>query len=193
MHERQLLYSLEKKGRPNNEVRHLILDLTKGSGAAVLSQFTNAVETQIATGTQYEMNQQADALAQEWVAREGFAFPRKNDAPVCDTLKNTVALAISMGYRTVYDSRFKAQKIGDLRGGANFLGEVPLNKWPGLTPKNGGGYVYAFNFTTISACPTLPAHINVEIRADNISAVSQAIEMLKSVGPHVDFILGGNV
>ena len=92
MRTHHIQYTLKKQ----DEVRHLLIDLTAGAGAASLSELTNAVETPIATGTQSQMEEKARALAQDWAANEGFEFP-KEDQPVFDSLKNTITLAALMG------------------------------------------------------------------------------------------------
>ncbi|MGD0790138.1 MAG: hypothetical protein ABR920_00080 [Terriglobales bacterium] len=181
-----ILHTLEKKGSPRNEVRHLLIDLANGSGAAILSQVTNAVETHVATGTQFEMGQRADALAQDWTANEGFKSSPQ-DQRVFDSLKNTAALAMAMGYTIVYDPRFK--------NGRQLLGEVPLNQWPGMTPKNGGGYEYAFDRGWIFAEPTLPPNHgrNLQYRTNEefLAVMKIILELKASVGDSGKFPLGG--
>lgn len=181
----QILHTL-KKEIPGKEVRHLVLNLENGPGAAILSQLSNAVETPIATGTQYEMGQKANAVAEEWRANEEFNYTSDHQL-VFDSLKNTVALAALMGHTFVYDARYKSQR--------DLIGEVPLSQWPGLAPKNGGGYLYAFDGMTIIAEPTLPANhgIKMEFKTsqETLAVLKKVAELRDTVGPRVEFLLGG--
>jgi hypothetical protein len=186
MNPRHILHTLKKRGA-GKEVRHLLMDLTNGSGAAVLSQLVHGVETHIATGTEYEMGQKADALARDWVANEEFEYA-PDDQPVFDSLKNTIALAAMMGHTFVYDSRYKSSR--------NLIGEVPLTQWPGMTARNGGGYVYAFDGMKIIAEPTLPSNhgINMGFKTakETTTSLRKIAALRETVGPRVEFLLGGD-
>jgi hypothetical protein len=178
MKARHILRTLTKQ----NEIRHLLLDVTAGAGAAKLSQLIAAIETPIATGTQFEMEKRAGELAQVWADKEGFEFKSEKDR-VFDSLKNTVALAMFMGYRDVQDERYK-----HLTGPPFNIGICPLNQWPGMAPKN---YVYAFTGTTIYAVPWAPP-IAPQTHKETMEALRQTIAFQESVGPLVEFVLGGD-
>ena len=180
---RHILHTLTKQS-PNNEVRHLVLHLVNGSHETILSQITNCAETKIATGTEYDMRQEAITLAQTWATEEGFVFPREG-VPVFDSLKNTVALAVIMGHTLVYDPNLAAQ---------NVTGAVPLTRWPGMTAKNGGGYEYAYDGLKIIARPTLPPGHGLDMaptKAEFIAVMQKATALLATVGPMREFLLGG--
>lgn len=186
MSARQIVHTLKKDG-PAKEVRHLLLNLENGPGAATLSQLINAIETPIAAGTQYEMGQKADEVAEVWRANEEFKYTSDN-SPAFDSLKNTIALAALMGHTFVYDARYKSQR--------DLIGEVPLSQWPGMTPKNGGGYLYAFDGMKIIAEPTLPPNhgISMEFKTpqQTLTVMKKIAELRDTVGPRVEFLLGGD-
>src|SRR5258708_6517678 len=163
-----ILHTL-KKEIPGKEVRHLLLDLKDGPGAAILSSLSNAVETPIAIGTQYEMEQRADALAEDWRGNEEFKYS-SDDQPAFDSLKNTIALAELMGHTFVYDSRYKSKR--------DLIGEVPLAQWPGIAPKSGGGYVYGFDGMKIIAETILPPYHGIKME---FKAPEETIAIFKKV------------
>jgi hypothetical protein len=122
---------------PQREVRHLLIHLEGGPSATSLSQLISGVETHVATGTEYEMHQGAEALVKKW-NDEGFRLQRKNE-PVFEPLKHTIALAMRMGYTTVYDDKYRNNNLTDPKK-RNLLGVVPLTEWSGVLPKSGGDY-----------------------------------------------------
>jgi hypothetical protein len=146
-----------------------------------LSQFTFDSEKAIGTGTEFEMRTQADALAQEWSEKDGFkAHP--DDHLVFEPLKNIIALAAIMGFAFVYSKK-------------NFPATVPLSKWPGMAPKNGGGYEYALDLMRIHARPTPPPHslgAQPEDPKDDPAFFAKYVALLKTVGESDEFILGGD-
>lgn len=147
MHDYPTLHTLLKdvtKTSPH-QVRHLVIVPVDGSKVTVLLQLISGTQTEIATGTEYEMCQKADTVMQEW-AGEGFRFQRERE-PAYEDLKSAVTLAMLMGYKVVYDPTY-----ADVRR-MNLMGTVPLAKWPGRSGKNGGGYQYAFTGTTLLASP----------------------------------------
>jgi hypothetical protein len=148
-------------------------------------QLISGAQTEIATGTEYEMGQKADEVMQKW-AGEGFRYQRERE-PVYEDLKSTVALAMLMGYKVVYDPTYV-----DMRR-MNLTGAVPLAKWPGRSGKNGGGYQYAFTGTTLLASPTLPPGHGINMAPSTeefIQTMRQATELQKTVGPFAEVILG---
>lgn len=179
--------TLEKA--PGNEVRHLLIDLVDGAHETNLVQLSDGFETPIATGTLHEMRQKADALVQLWISNEGFKRPKQKFS--FEPLERAVALAMKMGFTRLYDSEH--EKFDPPRS-FNLTGAVPLGTWPGMTPKNGGGYLYALDQTILRARPTLPPNheLNVvpsdpkEVRAYWIKLKA----FLDTVGPFREFRLG---
>src|SRR5208282_4019908 len=131
---RNIVHTLKKA----SEVRHLLLDVTAGAGAAKLSKLVKSVETAIDTGTQYEMEQQAHVLAKDWIDNEGFRFRLEENEHVFDSLENTLALVTYLGFKYVQDARYQNFTPGQRPN----LGICPLDQWPGMKPKD---YMYAFN------------------------------------------------
>jgi len=120
------LYTLDK----GSTVRHLLIE-GDNAGAKTLSKLENGFRTVVATGTHYEMDQQALALIQEWCQKEGFGW-RSDDAPVWESLREIVALAKLMGHTSVRDVRYITAP------------GVPLDHWQGCKDKNGDDYQYAY-------------------------------------------------
>ena len=89
----------------------------------------------------------------------------------------------------VYDERFK-----DLRQG-NLTGAVPLAKWPGMAPKNGGGYVYALDDMRLYAQPTLPTGSELLVAPSDGKDFAAYFLKVKAaqdeVGPFKEFHLDG--
>ena len=170
---------------PENEVRHLLIYPVDAPREMKLVQLSGAAETPLATGTEYEMRQKANALVQLWAA-EGF----KQQDKVFETLERTVALAMRLGFRIVWDPRF--QKMD--RPPLNPTGAVPLEQWPGMTAKNGGGYVYALDQVQIHARPTLPPGHNLGVAPSDpkefAAFMLKATALLETVGPFAEFRLG---
>jgi hypothetical protein len=176
---------------PGKEVRHLLIDLVDGTRETKLVQLSAGVETTIAIGTQFEMDQKADELTKLWITSHGFKLQPKN-TPVGERLYRTIALAIRMGYTIVYDPDFK--KID--RPPFNLTGAVPLRKWPGMTPKNGGGYLYALDQMRFHAYPTLASSLIPNELAgdpkDFLTYFAKINDLLKTVGPSREFLLAGD-
>lgn len=172
-------------------MRHLLIDLVDGAHETNLVRLSDGLETPIATGTQYEMQQKADALVQLWITNEGFKLP-PNDKPVFEPLERTVALAMRMGFTIVWDPRFRKLDRPPL----NPTGAVPLATWPGLTPENGGGYEYAFDQMRLHARPTLPPGHELGIAPSDpkefAAFVLKATALLDAVGPRGEFLLGAD-
>jgi len=169
-----------------HEVRHLLIHPVNGPKLTTLSQLVSGVQTEIAKGTQGEMDGQADALMREW-AREGFR-PKADREPVYEELGSTIKLAALMGYRVVYDP--ERRDVG--RG--NLTGAVTLAQWRGRSGKNGGGYQYAFTGSTIFAVPTLPPGHGINMtpasNEETVQVLQQSAKLLKTVGPSYEFVLG---
>jgi hypothetical protein len=182
MGRRRILYTLKNRD-DEKQIRHLLLQSIDDARVRSLSEMVNGVETQIAEGTKYEMEQKA----QEYITAGKYRIAR-DDEKVFEPLGNTVALAKACGFKTIYDGRYKKLP--------NALGEVPLDIWPGLTGKNGGGYEYAFDAMKILARPTLPPNHGLNMRPktkeEYVEVMRKSIEILKTVGPAAEFILGGN-
>jgi hypothetical protein len=180
---KRILYTVKHK-QDEEEVRHLLLDSIDGAHTVVFSEMANGVETELARGTQYEM----EGKARERISSGNFqATP--DDEKVFEALRNTVALASACGYRTVYDGRNKSA--------LNIVGQVPLSEWRGMEGKNGGGYEYALDGMKILARPTLPPNHGLNMKpATNqecLEVIREASKILESVGPAVEFVLGGHV
>jgi len=126
------------------------------------------------------------------VTRDGFKR-RPSDDPVFEPLERTISLARKMGYTIIYDPR--SRNLNPTGGRLNLTGAVPLTQWKGMTPKGGGGYVYALDGMRILARPTLPAHhgLNMSPTREEVPAVLlRAAKALNAVGPFAEFILGGD-
>jgi hypothetical protein len=187
MNDHPTLHTMIKDMTKNSphQVRHLIVVPVDGSKVTLLMQLISGTQTEIATGTEYEMGQKADSVMQEW-AKEGFRYQRERE-PAYEDLKSAVTLAMLMGYKVVYDPTYV-----DVRR-MNLTGAVPLAKWPGRYGKNGGGYQYAFTGTTILASPTLPPGHGINMAPSTeefIKTMRQTIELQKTVGSLVELVLG---
>jgi hypothetical protein len=187
MHDYPTLHTMIKDATRNSphQVRHLIIVPVDGSRVTILMQLISGTETEIATGTEYEMGQKADTVMQEW-AKEGFRYQRERE-PAYEDLKSTVTLAMLMGYEVVFDPAY-----ADMRR-LNPMGRIPLPQWPGRSGKNGGGYQYAFTGTTILASPTLPPGHGINMAPSTeefIQTMGKVIALQKTVGPLAELILG---
>jgi len=131
-------------------VRHLLVFFVDGSRETQLIQICDGVESLVLTGTEFETRQKADALIQQWVTQENFIRPR--DGFAFEPLERTISLAKRMGFKIVYDERFKSMTLPN----PNLTGAAALSAWPGMTPSNGGGYLYALDQMRLHARPTLP-------------------------------------
>jgi len=187
MHDYATLHTMVKDATETSphQVRHRVIVPVDGPKVTVLMQLISGAQTEIGTGTEYEMGQKADAVMQEW-ADEGFRFQRERE-PVYESLQSAVTLAMLMGYKIVYDPI-----CADVRR-MNLTGAVPLAKWLGRSGKNGGGYQYAFTGTTLLASPTLPPGHGINTAPSTeefIQTMRQVIELQKTVGSLVEFVLG---
>ena len=175
---------------PVKSVRHLLILFVDGSRETQLVQICDGVETIILTGTEYEARQKADSLIEGWVTQEGFARPREGYA--FEPLGRTISLARKMGFTVVYDERFKNIKWPN----PNFTGAAALSSWPGMSPKNGGGYLYALDQMRLHARPTLPlSYVPVEAPTEGREFAAFLLKhkaLLDSVGPLREFILAGD-
>lgn len=167
-----------------HEVRHLLIRSLDGSH--VLTQIISGSKTEISTGTEYEMEQNAEALMDQW-AQEGFRLPRKNEQ-AWESLEAVVTLLALMGYKVVFDPDCR-----DLRKG-NATGAVPLKQWPGKQGKNGTGYEYAFTGSTLIAQPMLPPGHRINLEPSNseefIRTMQEVITLKKTVGQFYELVLG---
>jgi hypothetical protein len=174
-----------------NEVRHLLIYLVDGARETRLDQLSAGSETAIATGTQYEMEQKADALAQLWITNEGFKR-QPQDEFVFEPLERTVALAMKMGFTIVFDPSYTKMD----RPHFNLTGAVPLSTWRGMTPKNGGGYAYALDQMRLHARPTLPPNHELNVGPSDPKEfpayLVKVSAFLKTVGPFAEFTLAGD-
>jgi hypothetical protein len=111
--------------------------------------------------------------------------------PEFGSLQDAVAQAIADGHKVVYDQRFKNIRV------RNLTGAVTLSRWPGLAGKNGGGYEYAYTGLTIRARPTLPPNHGLNMQPkdspETLDVMRRAAKILDSVGPAVEFVLGGEL
>jgi hypothetical protein len=148
-HEKPWLYmSLIK----DQQARHLLLIFHNGSADTELVLMKDGVASSLAHGTEYETKEQAEAIAQIWIEDERFARVAR-DKFVWEPLAQTIALARKLGFTGVYDRR----SIKTTWPNPNFTGEVPLSSWLGMTPKNGGRYLYALDQMRLHCRPALPA------------------------------------
>ncbi len=174
--------------KANGDALYLITESVDGSRVTKLSQMAGGVETPLLTGTEYETRTKADELIQLWVKNEGFKWLSDKEL-AWESLPKTVALARKMGFVAIYDARFKQMA----RPPFNPLGIVPLDEWPGMTPKNGGGYLYALGLVTLHATPTPPPNslptVAPTAGKEFAEFMLKQIELRKSVGPTVEFVL----
>jgi hypothetical protein len=187
MNDYPTLHTMVKDARTDapHEVRHLLIHPVEGPSSERLTTLISGVQSEIATGKHYEMEQKADAVMQEW-AKEGFRYQRERE-PAYEDLKSTVTLAMLMGYNVVYDPTYVDMKR------RNLTGAVPLAQWPGRSGKNGGGYQYAFTGTTLLATPTPPPGHGINMAPgpkEFIQTMRQMIEVQNSVGPFAELVLG---
>lgn len=187
MNDYPTLHTMVKDARSGSphEVRHLLIHPVEEPNDKVLTKLIAGVQSEIATGKLYEMEQRADAVMQEW-AREGFRYQRERE-PAYEELKSTVTLAMIMGYKVIYDPTYV-----DVRR-MNLTGAVPLSQWPGRAGRNGGSYQYAFTGTTILASPTLPPGHGINMAPSTeefVQTMRQAIALQKTVGSLVELVLG---
>ncbi len=177
---RPTLHTMSK----GSQVRHLLL---VGDNPSVMNlvRLLDGVESTIATGTRYEVDQEAVVAMQEW-RREGFTHRKDSDPPAFELLRPTLALLLRMGYTRIFDSRHKK--------GSNLLGEVPLTQWQGCEDKLGNDYEYGYTYAKLYAQPRVTAEHGLNMRpATNEEfwvTIKKAVEIRKSLGASAEFILG---
>lgn len=174
--------------KAENETRYLIIDSLDGSSATKLSLMSGGVETAISSGTEYETGTKADELIKSWTQDQGFKWLSDKEL-AWEPLSTVIALAKRIGFVGLYDGRFKQMNRLPL----NPIGLVPLDDWPGMTPKNGGGYVYALAFGRLYALPTSPPNLLPVIAPTGSKEFAEFmlkhIELRKSVGDAAEFVL----
>ncbi len=160
------------------EVRHLLV-AGDDPGAKSLIQIASGIGTEIATGTQYEMQEKEDELMQQWSA-EGFNGEKR----AFESWNRTMTLLTAMGYKVIYDP----QLVNIQR--RNLTGAVPLTQWAGRRAKGGGEYEYAFDGNTLVAQPKLPPMtLNYTTTAEFAKAMLEASKLRDSLGPTCEFVL----
>jgi hypothetical protein len=176
-----ILYSLVKDELAR-EVRHLLLREVNGASDTALSYMAHGVNIGLESGTEYEMNQKAQSLAEQWKQQSGFRLPRKNEK-IFEPLVNIVQLARACAFQFVY-------------GNSSIAAAIPLERWKGLTGKNGAPYEYAFEGMKIIAQPVFPAdhglNLHPSTNAETIEMMKQVVELRNSIGPTEEFVLGGD-
>ena len=187
MHDYPTLHTMVKdaKKTSQHQVRHLVVVPVDGSKVTLLMQLISGTQTELATGTQYEMGEKADTVMQQW-AGEGFRFQRERE-PAYEDLQSAVTLAMLMGYKVVFDPNYVNVRQ------RNLTGAVPLANWPGRSGKNGGGYLYAFTGTTLLASPQLPPGHGINMAPSNeefVQSMRRAMELQKTVGQFAELVLG---
>jgi len=172
-------WTLEKH-KPAHEVRRLLISFVNGPGLTTLSQLIGADHTNIATGTQFEMEQQADALAREWL-KEGFNSLSENDPPPYESLEAVIKISVIKRHTQI-----------SIPNRVNPARAVPLVQWHGLVPKNNGSYEYAFDGFYIHAQGALPLNQNLTVPKDvkEWPAYLAKVKALReAVGPSGKFLL----
>jgi hypothetical protein len=161
----------------DGEVRHLLLFFINGSSETNLAQLVRGIETPLEMGTEHETNQKASALLQLWT-KEGFKV--QPEGHLYERLEWTIPLALRLGHTVIYDSRFKQ-----------------LDKWPGMTGKNGQAYEYALDRMHIHARPApLPNSKPLVAPTGGKEFAAFMLEHIKhrdAIGPSRDFLLGGSI
>ena len=172
-------WTLEKH-KPVHEVRRLLVHLVNGPGLTTLSQLIGAANTDIATGTQYEMEQRADSLART-LLKEGFESPSENSPPPYESLEAVIKISSTIGHTQI-----------SIPNRVNPIGAVPLTQWRGLVPKNNGSYEYAFDGFYIHAQGALPPNHNLTCPNDTKewpSFLAKIKALREAVGPPGKFLL----
>jgi len=171
-----------------DEARHLLIAPFNGPAGTELIQISGGIESSLAMGTEYETKQQADAIAQIWAEDEGFTCLAR-DKFAFEPLEHVKVLAARMGFTGVYDLRFKRSGFPN----PNFMGEVPLSSWPGLTPRNGGRYLYALDQMRLHARPALPVQAGPIVAptggAEYIAFILKYKALVDQIGPSTEFLL----
>jgi hypothetical protein len=183
----QLIASLVRAS--DGEVRHLLLLFIDGSSETNLVQLVRGVESPLEMGTEYETNQKASALLRLWT---GEGFKVQPEGQLYERLEWTIPLALRLGHTVIYDSRFKQLDKPPFN-----VGTVPLDKWPGMTGKNGEAYEYALDRLHIRARPApLPNSETLVAPAGGKEFAAFMLEYAKhrdAIGPARDFLLGGSI
>jgi hypothetical protein len=171
-------------------VRHLLVFFVDGSRETQLVQICDGMETLVLTGTEFETREKANALIQQWVTQENFTRP--HDGYAFEPLERTISLARRMGFKVVYDARFKNMTWPN----PNLTGAAALSSWPGMAPENGGGYLYALDQMRLHAQPTLPPGGEPLVAPTDGKEFAAFIlkhkAVLDTVGPPREFILAGD-
>jgi hypothetical protein len=159
------------------EVRHLLV-AGDDPGAKTLIQITAGVRTEIATGTQYEMQKREDELMQQWNT-EGFTHEER----AFESWNRTLTLLTATGYHAIFDPQLaKTHRM-------NPSGRVLLTQWAGRRAKGGGEYEYAFDGNTLVAQPKLPPMtLNYTMTAEFAKAMLEASKLRDSLGPTCEFV-----
>jgi hypothetical protein len=155
-----------------HEVRHLLI-AGDDPGANTLSQIVDGVHSEIATGTQYEMQKREGELIQQWSAG---GFRKKEQA--FEPWSRTLTLLTAMGYHTIFDPQPR-----------NPINRVLLTRWAGRTAKNGGEYLYAFDGNRLTAQPKMPSMTLGKTPAEFGKTLLEASKISDSLGPTITFTL----
>jgi len=155
------------------EVRHLLI-AGDDPGAKTLSRIVSGVHTEIAAGTQYEMQKREGELVKQW-SSEGF---RKQEQAF-ESWSLTLTLLTAMGYHAIFDPQ-----------PTNPINRVLLTRWAGRTAKNGGEYQYAFDGNRLTAQPKLPPmSLKGKTPVESAKAILEASKISDSLGPTITFTL----
>jgi hypothetical protein len=163
-----------------HEVRRLLIDSVNGPGRTTLSQLIGTDHKDIDTGTQFEMEERANNLAQTWL-KEGFESPTENSPPPYESLEAVIKISIIMGHNQL-----------SIPTRLNPIGAVPLTQWHGLVPKNNGSYEYAFDEFYIYAQGALPPNHNLAAPTDVKewpAFLAKVKARREAVGPSGKFLL----
>jgi hypothetical protein len=172
-------WTLERH-KPVHEVRRLIIQVVNGPGETTLSQLIGAEHSVIKNGTEYDMRQQADALAQTW-QNEGFKLVSETGPPPYDSLRAAIKIAAIMEYTSVLTPNR-----------LNPAAATPLAQWHGVVPRNNGSYEYGFDGSYIHAQGALPPNHGLTVPKDTkeLAAFFAKVEALReAVGPRGKFLL----
>lgn len=163
------------------EVRHLLI-VGDDPSMNVLIQISSGVRTELAKGTQYEMQKRLDELMQQWHT-EGF----RHDERAFEPWSHMLPLLTAMGYSVLYDPQLaKTQKM-------NPMGRVLLTQWTGRRGKDGSEYEYSFDGNILAAQPRVPSHIARRLQgattAELPAAILEVAKSRDSIGATYEFIL----
>lgn len=165
------------------EVRHLLSRNVDGPHSVELHKLVAGVSGCIATGTEYEVREQAAELAQRWIAEEGFRVVKQPET-VAEPLPHVVKLAKMEGFTCVYDDRYKSLERLDA------IGEVPLSEWKGTSAKNGGPCLYSLENGHIVAHPIVPPGTSREYDLGTPEGIAALSNLIDLIGTKQEFRLG---